>query len=79
MAKFNEHSMGEWISVKDRQPREGQFALVVFPNGEMVVACIYVIDEDVMYWRAQTDMGWESDMDFDPTHWMPLPEPPKEE
>lgn len=67
-----------WISVKDKLPRNNQYVLAVFPNGEMVVACVFDADEDVVYWRAQTDMGWESDMDFDPTHWMPLPEPPKE-
>lgn len=71
--------MGEWISVKDRLPKKYQYVLAAFPNGEMVVACVFDYDEDVVYWRVQIDMGWESDMDFDPTHWMPLPEPPKED
>lgn len=70
--------MGEWISVNDRLPEQYKYVLAVFSNEEMVVACVFDYDEDVAHWRAQIDMGWESDMDFDPTHWMPLPEPPKE-
>ena len=69
----------QWISVKDRLPKKGQYVLCVFETGYMVVACIYEKDEDVVFWRAQTDDGWECDMDSEPTHWMPLPEPPKEE
>ena len=69
--------MSEWISVKDRLPESQADVLVV------------------AFWheRWQTMMGWHSDMgkkwrvitphgEREPggvTHWMPLPDPPKEE
>ena len=68
--------MSEWISVKDRLPESQADVLVV------------------AFWheRWQTMMGWHSDMgkkwrvitphgEREPggvTHWMPLPDPPKE-
>nr|DAL53670.1 MAG TPA_asm: Protein of unknown function (DUF551) [Caudoviricetes sp.] len=69
-------SVSEWISVKDRLPESQADVLVV------------------AFWheRWQTMMGWHSDMgkkwrvitphgEREPggvTHWMPLPDPPKE-
>lgn len=68
-----------WINVNDRLPEQNVAVLAVFASGEMVVCRIYDIDETWVLWRAETDDGWECEMDFSPTHWMPLPEPPKEE
>ena len=71
--------MSGWISVKNRLPKKYQYVLAASPNGDMVVACVFDYDEDVVFWKAQVDMGLECDMDFDPVCWMPLPELPKEE
>ena len=70
--------MGEWIRVEDRLPDENTDVLAVFPSGNMVVCRYYDQDEDITFWQASVDDGWSSDMDFTPSHWMPLPEPPKE-
>ena len=66
-----------WISVEEALPKPYNYVLVRFPNDDMAVACVFDQDEDFVFWQAQTDMGWESEMDFSPTHWMKLPEPPK--
>lgn len=67
----------EWISVKDRLPDEGQFVIMYFArqNG-------YNIGD---YKLANTWQGkklkfvpFNSWWDDAVTHWMPLPEPPKE-
>ena len=78
LVKMAKSGMYEWISVRDKLPEDNKYVLAVFASGALVVACVFEHDEDAVYWRAQTDDGWESDMDFDPTHWMPLPEPPKD-
>lgn len=61
----------KWISVKDRLPEDFEDVLT-FEDGE----CYRVnsISQLTKYW-------WDSDEGFErhPTHWMPLPEPPKEE
>ena len=73
-----EEPMSNWISVQETPPDLNQFVLAAFGSGEMVVACMKE-DESGAYWRAQTDDDWESDMDFMPTWWMPLPEAPTSE
>ena len=64
--------MGEWISVKDRLPDAFCKVLAVWKaNGETVI--------DTAFW---TDSGFSVNhwvvMQTKITHWMPLPEPPKE-
>ena len=61
----------EWISVKDRLPPENE-ALIVCINGQVTTA-----------WREGEDWtAWFLVMGFiksyAPTHWQPLPLPPKE-
>jgi hypothetical protein len=66
-----------WISVEDRLPKVGDF-VVGYEKGEGIIfVCIrmlgvegsdghwYISKGDELYWA-----------DF--THWMPLPDPPKE-
>ena len=57
--------MGEWISVKDRLPEREQLVLAY----------------NVGMCESKEDMrichGWSASKIA--THWMPLPEPPKEE
>jgi len=64
-----------WISVKDRLPDSQEYEfLVVNSEGNMHVAS---------YWgeNASNDEGYDwfnGDVFVNPTHWQPLPEPPKE-
>lgn len=69
-----------WISTKERLPENGDLVFVI-ANGKpksnitLVNACLiasYWKDEG---WIADGFEGWEP---VDVTHWMPLPEPPKE-
>lgn len=59
--------MSEWISVKDRLPKEGD-RVVVFRSSRFVNQKIHLI-----YWQVSDPS------DFHVTHWMPLPTPPKEQ
>ena len=63
--------MNEWISVKERLPEEGEDVLAYLGEGKIEVC------------RLMHNMFWEaSDVLYDldaVTHWMALPEPPKEE
>lgn len=65
----------QWISVEDRLPDFGQRVLVVCKHNyceddDFIDILISVIFEDKI-WRT-----WSG---YKVTHWMPLPEPPKEE
>lgn len=57
----------KWISVKDRLPDMG-VKCVIYRDGKMSVAR-HIANND---WITQAFFTY-------PTHWMPLPEPPKEE
>jgi hypothetical protein len=72
----------EWISVADKSPTqfEGKYVLVLV-NGNVYLAhvvkrgTLYLADNRFLY--SEQD-GWHGDFRFSkPTHWMPLPEPPK--
>lgn len=73
--KYNSLADEKWIPVTERLPKEGEFALVygdLYPNKHDggVIAVSKRVDWN--YWQG---FGRERDI----THWMPLPEPPKEE
>lgn len=61
--------MSEWISVKDQLPRPGQEVLA--------------FDDGILRVQAISSNGtWHpylNGRNCNPTHWMPLPEPPKEQ
>ena len=72
--------MSEWISVKDRLPEMGIYVLV---------SCTMKVRDSIDY-RNAVVMAFTCDEGFvdteldeviteGTTHWMPLPEPPKEE
>ncbi|MBR3587359.1 MAG: DUF551 domain-containing protein [Oscillospiraceae bacterium] len=67
-----------WVPVTERLPKKMQYVLVRYKNNDMAVASWFGGDEHIRFWRAMTDEGWCADCDTEPTHWMPLPEPPKE-
>jgi hypothetical protein len=77
--------MSEWISVEDRLPNEGSFVVAArmydycdpdacvcdFLNGHFLLSTDGLL-------ASNNDGGAEVEMDFKPTHWMLLPELPKE-
>ena len=68
----------KWISVEERLPKKQTDVLMLFENN-MAVGYWFDGDEVVTFWRVYTDDGWCTDCDCEPTHWMPLPEPPEVE
>ena len=61
---------GKWISVEDRLPEEGQSVIVHYLDGWMPIAHLL----NGKWYQSGGETSWLS-----VTHWMPLPEPPKEE
>lgn len=57
----------EWISIRDRLPKEGVYLCADGSNDIFIATYIYGDFE-----------GLESPRKIDATHWMPLPEPPNE-
>ena len=59
--------MQEWISVDDRLPEQGEEAICIAADGDMMIG-------------KYTEWGWLFPCYFeDLTHWMPIPQPPKGE
>ena len=57
----------EWVSVKDRLPEQGEEAICIAADGDMMSG-------------KYTEWGWMFPCYFeDLTHWMPIPQPPKGE
>lgn len=67
----------EWVIVGERLPEKKQDVLMLFGAGNMAVGWLDDIDEHTTFWCAYTDDGFYTDCDCAPTHWMPLPKPPK--
>lgn len=70
-----------WISVKDRLPDDSDKIVLVIANGKFGNTTLNEAFELACYYK---DYGWvlESYPDMENvrvTHWMPLPEPPKED
>lgn len=67
-------TVGDWVSIKDRLPKDGQDILVYLHNGEetRIAPCNY--DKGAWYDCVMNCAVAISNI----THWMPLPEPPKE-
>lgn len=57
-----------WISVKERLPKEDECVLIYQPK-----AGCWVSSYDKHDWGM-----WENGLTCEPTHWMLLPEPPKD-
>lgn len=72
-----------WISVKDRLPEDdGKY--MVWYKGELDICEFDVESQTFGYTYDDYDemyshlVCWDDGMDKDITHWMPLPEPPKD-
>ena len=78
----------EWISVSDRLPQDGQTVLL-YDNEEQHVAtfkevCTWCKKKKGFVYDPEGEWHgkhWHLHKEFDrpPTHWMPLPTPPKDE
>ncbi len=63
--------MLEWISVNDRLPKcdkYGEAYVLVCMDDEFIATTTYVENDGFELWEDSGEV----------THWMPLPEPPKE-
>lgn len=64
-----------WVSVRDRLPEKGEYVLV-YANAKYIDSekvCIDKLEDGEKTAVWMHTHGW-----FEVTHWMPLPEPPKE-
>ncbi|BDF66571.1 hypothetical protein CE91St43_05430 [Oscillospiraceae bacterium] len=75
--------MGKWISVKDRLPEipkdkadEGYVQMQVLVWCDKGRECAWYQQDDKSFFDRP---GWFGEELRSVTHWMPLPEPPKEE
>jgi hypothetical protein len=66
---MSEPIAGRWIPVSERLPEEDVDVLVMTNYGMHVAD----LDEDGL-WNASHGDSWQFP---EPTHWMPLPEPPE--
>ena len=84
---MREKTMGEWISLEDRMPKLREHIVLMTTNRYWamepdsgtphVTACGYLdADPNHLYWGIYGERSMPLDS-F--THWMPLPEPPKQE
>ena len=64
----------EWISVKDRLPKDDEDVLVIDDTGRMAVSCYFFSSYGSWLWENRDDQVLLGEV----THWMPLPNPPEE-
>jgi len=63
----------KWISVKEQLPEDDQTILVYNPRASLFQLGYYLKDEDSFY-SIESYFAFPLHV----THWMPLPQPPKE-
>lgn len=70
--------MGEWQPIESA-PKDGTAILVVGEDGQYdIVQWDVYSDESIQMWEiVRPYEGLKTIPDSPPTHWMPLPEPPK--
>lgn len=67
--------MAEWISVKERLPEDRHSVLVYCPYNKCIYTAYYDDFNDEWYHFGR---GGRIEVYYTMSHWMPLPEPPKE-
>ena len=65
----------EWISVKERLPKEGQRVILLLSNGLWGKGYLRSLRPDS---RARSMWRMDGHCCDVPAYWMPLPDPPKE-
>lgn len=71
--------MNDWISVKNKLPEKEQKVLFyVKERDEIFAGCFSLRFENNQFEFVENLDGWNF-FEETITHWMPLPEPPKEE
>lgn len=70
-----EAQVPKWISVVERLPEDERSVLTVNGHGEIRIMGLWSKRGDEWTWLHNGRMMHYNDI----THWMPLPEPPKEE
>lgn len=73
----NEPTINQWISVEERLPEPDTPVLVCVPDYSDTHRVLIARYDDLWGWIGQWDGAIS--MRTQITHWMPLPEPPKEE
>lgn len=70
----------QWVSVKDRMPKDGIFVLVCNDDGHMMLAKweSEAVRWEYKYMNYDWDV-WDEEEQGPICYWMPLPEPPKED
>ena len=76
VAALREQGERRWIPVTERMPEIGQKCLIA--NREIVVRG-WLRPDGVWKIGVSSDELWSKFSLHTPTHWMPMPEPPKEE
>ena len=76
VAALREQGERRWIPVTERMPEIGQKCLIA--NREIVVRG-WLRPDGVWKTGVSSDEIWSKFSLYQLTHWMPLPEPPKEE
>lgn len=76
VAALQEQEQRRWIPVTERLPEIGRKCLIT--NREIVVRG-WLRPDGVWKTGVSSDEIWSKFSLYPPTHWMPLPEPPKEE
>ena len=67
--------MSEWISVKDRLPEHDEKVIAYYGFGDCNLRFVSTLD----YYAHDPNPHWQHESTgLIVTHWMPLPEPPKE-
>lgn len=69
-------TVGEWISVNERLPEDCKKILVINGHGYIGISALWRKDGSRWTW---IDSAGHFNHVNDITHWMPLPEPPKED
>lgn len=76
--------MAEWISVNDKFPKDGKEVLVTYfykskPKRRYVKTANCFTYDGKAHWNSVWDEYKATNEEEIVTHWMPMPEPPKEE
>lgn len=66
----------EWISIKEKLPPIEKKVLIMLPRRKIPAYGEY--GEDGFWYSVELHFPFYYDICKTPTHWMPLPDPPKE-